>query len=318
MRKIKIDYPCDEEIERTKEIIKNFNIKNGEELTQLFLKSVVLLLSCVFEKFIKVSINDFDINPLYCVSLPGYTWQCGLKYTGINLQTLQDKDSISTLKNNLRGISSVMADRYVKWDENKKIIYLDATNFYGHSMSPVLPYDEMWHGHLELFMNRLEEILNTPDDSDPGYFVDVDLKNADNIKERTKNFPFAPGTKICNRNDCSDYMNIIKPDNYVQNEKLVCDWTDEKKFLNQYIMLKFYVRHGMVLEKFHDTISFKQIKWLEKYRSFITQKRNKAKTEFEKDFDNLLSNAFYGKTMENVRNRLRLELFRKDDTEKHY
>ena len=32
----------------------------------------------VFEKFIKVSVNDYVINPLYCVSLPGYTWQCGL------------------------------------------------------------------------------------------------------------------------------------------------------------------------------------------------------------------------------------------------
>ena len=79
--KLKNDYPSDEEIERTKEIIIKFNIKNGEELTQLFLKSDILLLTCVFEKFIKVSVNEFDINSLYYVSLPGYTWQCGLKYT---------------------------------------------------------------------------------------------------------------------------------------------------------------------------------------------------------------------------------------------
>ena len=93
----------DEEIERTKDNIKKFNIKNRKELTQIYSKSNVLLLTCVFEKYIKVSINEFDINPLYCVSLPGYTWQCGLKYTGINLQTLQDKDLILTLENNIRG-----------------------------------------------------------------------------------------------------------------------------------------------------------------------------------------------------------------------
>ena len=58
--------PDDEEIERTKEIIKKFNIKNGEELTEIYLKSDVLLLACVFEKFIEVSANKFDINPLYC------------------------------------------------------------------------------------------------------------------------------------------------------------------------------------------------------------------------------------------------------------
>ena len=79
----------------------------------------------MFEKFIKISVYQYDINPLYCVSLPGYTWQCGLKHTGINLQTLQDKDMILLLENNIRGgISSVMGDRYIKSDENKKdIVY---------------------------------------------------------------------------------------------------------------------------------------------------------------------------------------------------
>ena len=82
--KLKNGYPDDEEIERTKEIIKRFKIKNGKKSTQLYLKSDVLLLAFVFEKFIKVSVNEFGIHPLYCVSLPVYTWQCGLKYTGIN------------------------------------------------------------------------------------------------------------------------------------------------------------------------------------------------------------------------------------------
>ena len=118
------------------DIIRKFNFKSGEELTEIYLKSDVLLLACVFEKLIKVSINEFDINPLYCVSLPGYTWECGLKYTGIILQTLQDKDLILTLENNIRGgISSVMGDRYVKSNENKKILYIGANNLYGHSMS---------------------------------------------------------------------------------------------------------------------------------------------------------------------------------------
>ena len=62
--KLKNKCPDDKEIERTKEIIKIFDIKNGEELTEIYLKSDVLLLACVFEKFIKVSFNEFGINPL--------------------------------------------------------------------------------------------------------------------------------------------------------------------------------------------------------------------------------------------------------------
>ena len=87
------------------------NNKNGEELSRLYSKSDVFLLVCLIENLIKVSVNEFGINPLYCVSLPGYTWQCRLKYTRINIQTLQEKDLIFTLENNFRGgISPVMGD----------------------------------------------------------------------------------------------------------------------------------------------------------------------------------------------------------------
>ena len=38
---------------------------------------------------------------------------------------------------------------------------------------------------------KLEDTLNTPDDSDIGYLIEVDLKDPDNIKLKTKFFPFA-------------------------------------------------------------------------------------------------------------------------------
>ena len=70
--KLKNKCPDDDKVERTKEIIKLFNIKNGGELTKLYSKSDVILLADVFEKFVKVSTEEYKINPLYCVSLPGY------------------------------------------------------------------------------------------------------------------------------------------------------------------------------------------------------------------------------------------------------
>ena len=80
-------------------------------------------------------------------------------------------------------------------------------------MSQFLPYDEieMWRGHPDLLMNWLEEILNTPNDSDIGYFLEVDLKYPDNIKEKTKNFPFCPENKKINPDKYNDYMKKIKP-----------------------------------------------------------------------------------------------------------
>ena len=317
--KLKNDYPDDDEIERTKEIIKLFNIKDGEELTKLYCKSDVILLADVFEKFVKVSTEEYKINPLYCVSLPGYTYQCALKYTNIKLQTLQDKDLILLIEDGIRGgISGVMGDRYVKSDENKKIIYADATNLYGHSMSQMLPYDEieMWHGCPDKYWKWLDIILNTPDDSEIGYFLEVNLKYPDNIKQKTKHFPFCPENKKIDPDKYNDYMKKIKPENYTKSKKLICDWSDKKKYLIHYRMLKFYVRHGMIVVKIHEIISFKQSKWLEGYISFNTQKRNKAKNNLEKDFFKLLNNAAFGKFLENVRNRLDLELIKKDNNKK--
>ena len=108
-------------------------------------------------------------------------------------------------------------------------------------------------------------------------------------------------------------MKEIKPDTYIQSSKLICDWSDKKNYLIHYRMLKFYIRHSMIIDKVHNIISVKQSKWLEKYIIFNTQKRNKAKNDFEKDFYKLLNNAFYGKTMEKVRNRVKIKFIKKDD-----
>ena len=259
--KLKNKCPDDEEIERTKEFNNSFVIKNGEKLTKLFCKSDVILLADVIDKFVKVSTKEDGINLLYCASLPGYTNQCALKYTNIKLQTLQDKELFLLLENIIRGgISSVMGDRYFKSDENKKIMYMDAKIFYGHSMSQMLPYDEieMWHGHPDLYMKKLEEVLNTPDDSDIGCFIEVDLEYPDNIKEKTKNFPFCPEKRKINRDNYNDYMNKKKPKNYTKAKKLICYWTDKKKYLIHYRMLRFCVRHGTVVEKVHEIKSFIQ------------------------------------------------------------
>ena len=77
-------------------------------------------------------------------------------------------------------------------------------------MSQPLPYDEF-----ELDKNiRLKDMLSTPDDSDISSFIEVDLTYTYNIKEKTKNFPFAPENRKNNPDDLSEYMKEIIPDTY--------------------------------------------------------------------------------------------------------
>ena len=76
-----------------------------------------------------------------------------------------------------------------------------------------------------------------------------------------------------------------------------------------YRLFKFYIIMGMKLTKIHTIYRFKQSFWLEKCINHIFQKRRKAKTNFEKDLYNLMNNAFFGKTIENVRDRANLVIF---------
>ena len=62
---MKQSYPSDEEISRTQNINKKFNVKNGQELTMLYLKLDVLQLANVFEKFVEKSTLMYNIN--FCV-----------------------------------------------------------------------------------------------------------------------------------------------------------------------------------------------------------------------------------------------------------
>ena len=97
---------------------------------------------------------------------------------------------------------------------------------------------------------------------------------------------------------------------------LICDQTDKEKYFIEYRMSKFFVRHGMIIDKVPEVILFKQNGWLQRYRNLFTPKINHAVNDFAKDFYILVKNAFYGKTMENDRIGTKIEFTRKDDKER--
>ena len=77
-------------------------------------------------------------------------------------------------------------------------------------------------------------------------------------------------------------MKKVESDNYTESKIIICDWTDKKKNLILYRMLKFNIKHGMGFDKVKEIKSFKQSNCLKK--TFLTQKRNRVENDFEKDF----------------------------------
>ena len=64
----------------------------------------------------------------------------------------------------------------------------------------------------------------------------------------------------------------------------------------------------MKLTKIHGVLQFKQSNWMKKYIDFNTEKRKNATNDFENNFLKLMIRSVYGKTMQNLRNRVNVRL----------
>ena len=261
-------YPSDDDIKRTQELIDKDKIKKGREITMVYLKMDVLQLANVFENFVKCSTREYKINPLYSYPLPGYTWKAGLKLTDIKLDFIKDKNLLLLLENNIRGgISSVIGDRHVQSDENEQILYIDANNLYGWAMSQYLTTGEFKKLQLPENYSQdqlVEDLLQIPDDNEYGYFIECDLENPVEIKEKTKNSPFCPYQTKADPDLFSGYMISVNQPNYKPTSKLMCDVTNKSKYMIHYRMFKFYLNQGMKVTKIHAIYRFKQSPWLGK------------------------------------------------------
>ena len=75
--------------------------------------------------------------------------------------------------------------------DQRSVRYIDANNLYGYALMQKLRYkDFSWANEL-----TLDEVLNTSDDSDYGYWLICDLEYSNSCKDKTINFQLILGYK---------------------------------------------------------------------------------------------------------------------------
>ena len=92
-------------------------------MIDLYLKTDVLLLCDVFEKFISVCLKDYGLDPSHYNSSPSLSWDSMLKMTGIQLEKINNIDVHLFLEKGMRGGVSYISKRYSKSDKNSEIMY---------------------------------------------------------------------------------------------------------------------------------------------------------------------------------------------------
>ena len=292
----------DEDYQHAIKVWKKFECCTIRDYHDLYLKSDVLLLADVFEKFRSTCLEYYKLDPAHYYTAPGLAWDACLKLTGQKLELLTDYDMLMLFESGIRGGITHISKRYSKANnkymknynpekKSKFIQYLDANNLYGWAMSQNLPT----HGFKwvkDLTIEKVHKILLSRGGATPrGYIFEVDLEYPRDLWETHNDYPLAP--------------ELMKVGGV---EKLICHFKPRKNYVVHYQTLKQCLELGMKISAVHSGISFKQDNWMEPYIRKNTELRKCASNSFEKDFFKLMNNSVFGKTIENIRKRQNVEL----------
>ena len=255
------------------------------------------------KEYAKLSLKDFGLNPLHYISLPGYSFDYWLMSSGVSLDKLQGKQMLDDFVEAKRGgICGIKVYRIVNnsngskmakhrqsrfTDDQRSIWYIDANNLYGYAMMQKLPYKDF-----KFTTTSLDYILNTPDDSDHGYYIVCDFDYTNSCRDRTEQLTLMP-----NKRKISDYELGYgeREKSKTKTEKFILEQNNKTEYMVHYRMLKFYVKMVVKVTKIHRVIKIKQDYLSRDYIQNNTNKRATAKTEAEKDLRNLRNNSLYGR-----------------------
>ena len=290
----------DEDYEHALKVWKMFGCKSLRDYHDLYLKTDVLLLADVFEKFRVTCLKNYQLDPAHYYTSPGLAWDACLKLTGQRLELISDYDMLMLFERGIRGGITHISKRYSKANnkymrdynpekKSKFIQYLDANNLYGWAMSQYLPIGKFkWIEDLDI--DKVNYLLLTKN-INRGFIFEVDLEYPENLWKLHNDYPLAP--------------ELMKVGNV---EKLICHFKTRKNYVVHYKSLLQYLELGMKITAVHRGISFKQDSWMEPYIRKNTELRKCAANSFEKDFFKLMNNSVFGKTIENIRKRQNIEL----------
>ena len=284
----------------------------------------VHLLADVFENFRNLCLEIYRLDPANFYTSHGLAWQAALKMTGVNLELLTDPDMHLFVEKGLRGGMAVITKRHAKannaylkdYDEEREsnhVIYLDANNLYGWAMSQSLPtHDFEW---LVEEKARNMDVTSIAKDGENGYILGVDLEYPSELHDLHNDYPLAPEAFDIKTEMLSPYQKTLLKQLGMKTtgcNKLVPNLYDKKNYVVHYRNLQLYLSLGLRLTRVHRILTFKQSPWLKSYIDFNTNMRKRAQNEFEKDFYKLMNNAVFGKTMENLRKMVDIQLIHQE------
>jgi len=306
-----------EDYGRAREVWNFYNMRNIRQYHDHYLLTDVLLLSDVFSNFRDDVFRKHGLDCLYFPTLPSLAWSMALKHAGVELDLICDPDMYLMLENAVRGGISTISNRYARannpsvegFDPTKPTTYIsywDCNNLYGSAQSEPLPLGDF--RFLESDEISRFDPTSVSDDSPVGYVIECDLEYPADLHDSHSDYPLAPEHLVVSPEMLSPFAESMRRPGWTPAKKLIPNLYDKFRYVTHYRNLKFYIEHGLVLNKIHRVLSFTQSAWLRPWIELCTTQRQNARSDFEADLAKLQANCTYGKCMEQVRNRQNIRL----------
>ena len=172
--------------------------------------------------------------------------------------------------------------------------------------------------------NELQHFdINSADpDGEMWYIIECDLMYDSTAHDFTNDLSLAPEHLEVTPDMLSEAALILlqklNKKQSPKQTKLIPNVQDKSNYITHYKNLQFYLSHGMKLSKIHKILQFKQEAWISPYIEFNSQKQRESSSAFEKQFYKTIVNSLYGKTCEQLRNRLDVRIVSKHISVERY
>ncbi|XP_050065279.1 uncharacterized protein LOC126554229 [Aphis gossypii] len=275
----------DEDYSHATRVWNHFGCTSLGAYSDLYLKVDVLLSADVFENFRDICMTTYHLDPAQYYTLPGFSFDCMLKFTKVQLQLLTDFEKVLFWESGTRGGLVQASKRHARAnnletpgynaDEPKtSLIYLDANNLYGFGMCKYMPISDFsWYpGNPEVALDQLQWMRET---DDVGRIYEVDISYPQHLQDAHNDMPLLPHVSIPRGSTV---------------RKLMVTFLRKEHYVVHYMNLQQAMAHGVVVEKTHRVLEFRQSPWLAPYINLNTELRKRATNKFEEKFFKDLNN----------------------------
>ena len=171
------------------------------------------------------------------------------------------------------------------------------------------------------FENLSREILdnkgkNLDFTKDKGLAFEVDLHFPRETHDFLQEYPILPVKRVVDPDELSPFTKELGKTHGFQGKSvpmLITDLTPRKNYKLLGPNLVQAISFGAVVTKIHRIVSYTQSPFLKNFIDYNTQRRSEATSLFEKNYYKLKNNSTYGKTLQNCRKYLQIEVVRNEE-----